>query len=67
MPAQRGGVEHLALRRLAIEILGAAAADAQRRAVGGGGADAFGDLAKGWIHAGDGTAAAVTADFSNQS
>ena len=41
---QRPGVEQLALQRLAVEVFAAAATDAQRGAVGSGGAHAFGDV-----------------------
>jgi hypothetical protein len=45
--AQGPGVEHFALERLAVKILAATPADAQGGAIGGGGANARGNLLQG--------------------
>ncbi|MCY1512942.1 hypothetical protein D9M68_474220 [compost metagenome] len=48
--AQVEQLEQLAIRRLAVEVLGAAAAQAQRRGIGRGGAHALDDLLEGGVH-----------------
>ena len=48
--AQHPGVEHLAVQRQAMEVLGAPATDAQRGLVGGGSAHALSDRGEGEVH-----------------